>query len=94
MNKVAVHDGNEKKYINVIIRPYLNPQDYTQPYLFLILEEDRQASRITQDVTDQTITSADRIAELEKELNDTRENLQAVIEELESACLLYTSRCV
>ena len=75
----------EKRYINVVIKPYLQNKDYLQPFLFVVMEEEKLEEKLYKTVTDPTITSSGRIEELERELNDTRENLQAVIEELESA---------
>lgn len=84
LRRVAVHSPAEKKFINVIIRPYLDTTNYAQQYLFIVLEEEKTETKDVRCITELSITSAHRIEELENELKDSRENLQAVIEELES----------
>ncbi len=81
---LAVHDNKGKRFINLIVKPYLQNTAYLQPFLFIILEEHMTDSWTEKTVTDHTISSSERIEELEKELFHTRESLQAVIEELES----------
>ncbi len=86
IKRIAVGGPSQvKKYVNVIIKPYVQNKDYLQPFIYMILEEEKMEEKIFKTITDTTVTSSGRIDELEKELNHTRENLQAVIEELESA---------
>lgn len=84
MKKVTAHKEKNEQYINIIIKPYLHHPDHPQPFLFVILEEDRSEIKKVSSVA-YTVSSTDRVEELERDLRDTRENLQAVIEELESA---------
>lgn len=84
---VKVQTGKVERTINIVVKPYLQQQDYQQSFLFIILEEDhserkkvrRTASKKRDEVDNQ------RIEELEKELRETKENLQSLIEELESS---------
>lgn len=84
-NVLVQHGGIERR-ITIIIKPYLVQKTYLQPFLFIILKEEELQSRQHSYVphTPDTYT-AERMEQLEMELRDTRENLQALIEEVESA---------
>ncbi|MCW3088179.1 MAG: chemotaxis protein [Sediminibacterium sp.] len=84
VKKVALHEPTRVRYVNIIIKPYLHPKDYSQPFLFIVLEEQEPGTGIPAD-TEHVQTIGSHAGELEKELRETRENLQAIIEELESA---------
>ena len=81
--KVAIHEKDSVKHINIIVKPHLYPKDYTQSFIFIILEETESPGRYTKTVYDPTL--ANHTEQLENELRESRENLQAIIEELESA---------
>jgi two-component system CheB/CheR fusion protein len=84
MKRVLVHDANQDKYITIIVKPYLQQTEFQQPFLSVIFEEDPLEIKVTRAVEYDSITSKERVEDLERELNDTRENLQAVIEEMET----------
>ncbi len=83
--KVKVTSNKNVRFIDIIIKPYLQQKDYLQPFIFIILNEvQEQVIRKEVKVTDEEFTS-ERIKELEAELSFTRENLQALVEEVETA---------
>jgi two-component system CheB/CheR fusion protein len=87
LKNIKIHNGNIERSINIIVKPYLQQQDYQQSFLFVVLQEDegerkkvkRSASKKKADIDNQ------KFEELEKELRETKENLQSLIEELESS---------
>ena len=89
LKRLHVKDGNKDRLINVIIKPYLLQETYTQPFIFVVLNEEfieqRKAfvSKTSGKKEDSLI--GQRLEEVEEELRNTKENLQAVIEEVESA---------
>ncbi|WP_161499329.1 chemotaxis protein CheB [Flavipsychrobacter stenotrophus] len=83
---ILIQTGKEERRVTAIIKPFLVQKAYLQPFLFIVLKEEdlikkRHGSTA---VTPQEFTT-ERISELEIELRDTKENLQALIEEVESA---------
>lgn len=86
MRRVMVHERDGLRIINVIVKPYIQQNEFRQPFLCVILEEEHNEPRAVKAVNDHApISDGVRVEELERELTDTRENLQAVIEELETA---------
>jgi two-component system, chemotaxis family, CheB/CheR fusion protein len=86
MRRVMLHEANGIRLVNIIVKPYIQTGEYRTPFLCVILEEEHEEPRMARTtVVGDSISSASRIDELERELIDTRENLQAVIEELETA---------
>lgn len=89
LKKVHVKDGTRERLINIIIKPYLVQETYTQPFIFIVLNEEfieqRKAfvAKAGSNTDDNFI--GQRLEEVEEELRNTKENLQAVIEEVESA---------
>jgi two-component system CheB/CheR fusion protein len=86
MKKIRITDNNRNRLINIIIKPYLIQQTYTQPFIFVILSEEPAEQRktfIAKQGDDENVS--ERLLEVEEELRNTKENLQAVIEEVESA---------
>lgn len=86
LKKVRVTEKHRVRFVNVIIKPYLSQQTYTQPFIFIILNEEpaeQRQSFVNKDGIDESLVAS--YQELEEELRNTKENLQAVIEEVESA---------
>ncbi len=83
VRNVLIHGNGVNKYVNIIIKPYLFPKEYSQPFVFIILEEKDAPAKDVQTLHDTSLAS--HTEQLEKELRESRENLQAIIEELESA---------
>ncbi len=85
MKGVKVRDNDKEKNITVIVKPHLGQKDYAQMFLFVVLcEEDEQEVKKAP-LTAGSFESEERVADLEKELAETRANLQAVIEEVETS---------
>lgn len=36
-----VKEGSEERYINIVVKPWLQPKEYLQPFLFVVLEQTR-----------------------------------------------------
>jgi two-component system CheB/CheR fusion protein len=85
LKRVAVHHEASPRFVNIIVKPYLTQKEFQEPFLSVILEEDNVEPRAVKAINPAQAGDLDRITELERELIDTRENLQAVIEELETA---------
>jgi two-component system, chemotaxis family, CheB/CheR fusion protein len=85
LKNVKLQTGKIERTVNIIVKPYLQQQDYQQSFVFIILEEEQsERKRIRRSVKKDQYNDQ-RIEELEKELRETKENLQSVIEELESS---------
>lgn len=84
MKRVVLHEKDGTRQINLVVKPYLKQTEFQQAFLCVILEEVQLEVKSQRVVTEQSIASLDRINELEQELIDTRGNLQAVIEEMET----------
>jgi two-component system, chemotaxis family, CheB/CheR fusion protein len=87
LKNVKVQTASMERSINIIVKPYLQQQDYQQSFVFIILEEDDADRRKIRKTVSRKRDHVDnqRMEELEKELRETKENLQSVIEELESS---------
>lgn len=86
VDRVMVRRDDKERLINVIAKPYVKPVDYQHPFLCVVLEEDKHQPRVRHTLTvDATLSGNDRIEELERELSETRSNLQTLIEETETA---------
>ena len=86
LKSVKISDGSLERYVTIIVKPYLEPRDYLQPFLFVVLHEEQLLNRPAPTVLPESPGYVnERIRELEMELHETKENLQAVIEEVESA---------
>jgi two-component system CheB/CheR fusion protein len=86
MRRVMLHDPDGLRLVNIIVKPYIQQNEFRQPFLCVILEEEHAEPRVLKVVEhNPLIAGTMRVEELEQELIHTRENLQAVIEELETA---------
>lgn len=84
MKRVVLHEGENIRLVNIIVKPYLQQNEFQQPFISVVLEEQQSEPKTVRTITSDSLGS-ERIFELEQELTETRENLQAVIEELETA---------
>lgn len=82
---VKIYSENERKVINIIVKPYLNQKNYLQPFLFVVLHEINDNGTPNAFVPRPAETDSEQMAEMERELRETRENLQSLLEEVESA---------
>ncbi len=89
LKKLHIKDGNRERLINIIIKPYLSQETYTQPFIFIVLNEEfiehKKAFINKEKPGEEGHFLGMRLEEVEEELRNTKENLQAVIEEVESA---------
>lgn len=87
MRDVKVHEDDRVRNVNIVVKPYLRKDEYMQSFLFVLLSESSGEQPATGTVAAEpggSMEEMERVAELEKELNETRANLQAVIEEVET----------
>jgi two-component system CheB/CheR fusion protein len=86
MRNVKIDDGTTERSLTIMVKPYIQQQDYQQSFLFIVIQEEEQRTK-SKRILRKTKNHEDvqRIEELEKELRETKENLQSVIEELESS---------
>jgi len=86
INNIKVTDAGKPRCIDVIVKPYLTQKEYLQPFLFIILHEQKLMVKEPRSLSSRAgVADAEKYLELEKELNETRENMQALVEEIESA---------
>lgn len=87
MRNVKLQEGKIEKTISIIVKPYIQQQDYQQSFIFVLLqEEEEKRVRIKKSASkSKSFIDSQRLEELEEELRETKENLQSVIEELESS---------
>jgi two-component system, chemotaxis family, CheB/CheR fusion protein len=83
MKNVALHEGDEVRLINIIVKPYLQRADYQNPFISVVIE-DAPEPKPARVISSSAIENGEHVLALEKELVETRENLQAVIEEMET----------
>lgn len=80
-----LYENDAVNNLNIIIKPYLQPKEYMQAFLFIILHEVETRNQPVHSPLDLPGMHESRIHELERELLETRENLQAIIEEVETS---------
>lgn len=86
MRNVKINDGQVERTVTIIVKPYIQQQDYQQSFLFIVLQEEQKPKKIKKlSAKKRDEHDHHRLEELEKELRETKENLQSVIEELESS---------
>ncbi len=85
--RAKIMDGNKERFMDIIVKPYLNQKTYLQPFLFVILNEIKPEAAAAKPASSYAPgdDTNERISELMHELADTKENLQALLEEVESA---------
>ncbi len=86
MRNVKIAEGTTERTVSLIVKPYIQQQDYQQSFVFIIIQEEQKPRKVKK-LGKQKRNQVDqhRLEELEKELRETKENLQSVIEELESS---------
>lgn len=71
--------------VNLTIKPYIRQNEYQQQFIFIVISDNgKRPVESTGNNAIPTESEFNRITELELELKETRDNLQAVIEELET----------
>ncbi|MDB5228052.1 MAG: chemotaxis protein [Bacteroidota bacterium] len=82
---IKLHEADRTKSITIIVKPYLQQKEYLQSFLFVVFkEEEKKDIAVPGEVTPSTDSELN-VQELERELIETRTNLQLVIEEVETA---------
>jgi two-component system CheB/CheR fusion protein len=83
MKQVAIREQEGTRFVNIIVKPYQQKNDFQNPFISVVIEEagDLKPAKI---VSSSSIENNEQVFELEKELTETRESLQAVIEEMET----------
>ncbi|RAU82901.1 chemotaxis protein CheB [Pontibacter arcticus] len=86
-HNIQVHQENQLRYINVVVKPYLVEKKQLQRYILVLFSEEQP--RIPLKPEQVVIVSEgqykSRVDELEQELQYTKDDLQAVVEELETS---------
>jgi two-component system CheB/CheR fusion protein len=82
---VKVTSGKKERIVNIIVKPFLDQTVYVQAFLAVAINEVETVSKKKKLFTSGSDTDSEKLELLEKELNDTRQNLRSVIEQLESA---------
>lgn len=85
MRNVRIGTGSTARYVSILIKPYLNPQEYQQSFYFIVLQEENILLQPIAPISGEIPTEDIRFETLEKELRETKENLQTLLEEMESA---------
>ena len=85
LKKIKMEGQNDKKLVNVIIKPYLDQGEYIQPFIFIAINEEEYRGNKEKLKATSSQDKTELLMEVEQELKETKENLQAVIEELETA---------
>ncbi len=80
MRHVVIPEDPEH-FVNITVKPFFRQPDLS--FLCVVLEEEAVEGRVTS-AANLAPTDYERVAELEKELKETRENLQSIIEETET----------
>jgi two-component system, chemotaxis family, CheB/CheR fusion protein len=83
MKNVLVHETDSVRTVNVIVKPYTQRADFQYPFLSVVIEDAQEPKQHRTALAGST-NSNEQVLALEQELNETRENLQAVIEEMET----------
>lgn len=82
MKNIVIHDAENTRQVNVIVKPYLQKPDHN-PFVAIVIEDSGDAKPL-RNIASNPLEHGDQVLALEAELRDTRENLQAVIEEMET----------
>jgi two-component system CheB/CheR fusion protein len=84
MKNVVLHGQGDIHSVNIIVKPYLQRNDYPHPFLSIVIEDTLAEAKPYKVIPGENIENSEHVLALEKELTETRENLQAVIEEMET----------
>ncbi|HEX8515415.1 MAG TPA: chemotaxis protein CheB [Bacteroidia bacterium] len=85
LKRIKIGEKEEKRCVNIIIKPYLDQSEYIQPFIFIVLQEEENTVISKSKKNTYSHDKVQLLMEVEQELKETKENLQAVIEELETA---------
>lgn len=83
---IKVDYGEVVRVVDLIIKPYLNADQFNEKFLFILIKEQKQV--LKQDAAEEMFenqVSMSRLSEIEAELKETKENLQTTVEELETS---------
>ncbi|MFD0998559.1 chemotaxis protein CheB [Ohtaekwangia kribbensis] len=80
MRHVLIPEDTEH-FVNITVKPFYRQPDFS--FLCVVLEEEAIEGRVAS-AANLAASDYERVAELERELKETRENLQSIIEETET----------
>lgn len=85
-SNIKVDYGEVVRIIDLVIKPYLDSDQFNEKFIFILLKEGKQSSKKErdEDVYENQV-SLSRFSEIEAELKETKENLQTTVEELETS---------
>ncbi len=84
MKHVVLRDREDSRLVNIIVRPYLHRDDSNQALVSILIEELPSEIKTTRSIPGSSMENREQVLALEKELTETRQNLQAIIEEMET----------
>ena len=85
VRKIKIKDGEKKRLVNLIVKPYLEQNEFMQTFLFIVLSEEEILEKRSRRIEEDSPDNEKLLMEIEDELKETKENLQSAIEELETA---------
>ncbi|WP_207492385.1 CheR family methyltransferase [Aridibaculum aurantiacum] len=88
VKNIKIRDQNNSlRVITIIVRPFLQQDEFVQPFIYIVLCEEEKQQKVKKDypVEQGSNDLQERLHELEQELKETKENLQSVVEELETS---------
>ena len=86
LKRINLKDKNNSRYIDVIVKPYLEENKQATKFLLVIFKDnENQKTTKTRETSYNHLKDTSRVKDLEFELKEIKENLQAAIEELETS---------
>ncbi len=86
MRRVVLHEQETLRHVSIQVKPFLKQKEFQQSFLCIVIEEEIQIEqKASKALVNHSLASLERIEELERDLIETRENLQAIIEEMETS---------
>ncbi|WP_276369337.1 chemotaxis protein CheB [Chryseolinea sp. H1M3-3] len=84
MKNILLHEPDSVRTVNVIVKPYTQRADFQHPFISVLIEDAQEPKLNRSTLSTGVVDNNEQFLALERELNETRENLQAVIEEMET----------
>ena len=85
MKDVVLHDNEAVPVVNIIVKPYLDRSTYARAFVSVVIEQAQvKVKTMTTFPAESASSDDEQVIALKAELTETRQNLQAVIEEMEA----------
>ncbi|MFN8308869.1 MAG: chemotaxis protein CheB [Chitinophagales bacterium] len=84
-NVAHIHAERKVRTINISVKPFAARKELEMPFLFVILEEVQETQRMETAAIAAAGSDAKWVEELQQELNDTRANMQNLLEAVETS---------